>query len=90
MNEVLWSCLQRPETLRLPTWYLGAGCISQTVWNLQHDKAPAADIKDYDPVYNDSDDLSADAEARIEQRATTLVADLPAKLDVTKPASHLW
>jgi len=41
--------------LNLPAWYLGAGCVAQTIWNRAHGKAPGADILDYDLVYYDRD-----------------------------------
>src|SRR5437870_11001009 len=47
-NEKLWECLRRVAALDLPAWYLGAGCVAQTIWNVAHGKAPSADIHDYD------------------------------------------
>jgi uncharacterized protein len=49
-NEALWECLHRFPALNLSAWYLGAGCVAQTIWNLAHGKAPSADILDYDLV----------------------------------------
>ncbi len=60
-NETLWECLQRCGGLNLPAWYLGAGCVAQTIWNLAHGKSPGADILDYDLVYYDRD-LSEEGE----------------------------
>ena len=42
-NEALWECLHRLPALQLSAWYLGAGCVAQTIWNLTHGKAPSAD-----------------------------------------------
>lgn len=39
-NDLLAECLKRFAALSLPDWYLGAGCISQTMWNIAH-PAPA-------------------------------------------------
>ena len=41
---MFWDCLERLAVLELPGWYLGAGCIAQTVWNAAHGKAPGSDI----------------------------------------------
>ena len=89
-NEVLWECLYRFPALNLPAWYLGAGCVAQTIWNLAHDKVPGADILDYDLVYYDRD-LSEARELDVSQAARALVADLAIELDVTNEARvHLW
>ena len=89
-NPVLWECLHRLPALALPDWYLGAGCIVQTVWNLAHGKPSNDDILDYDLVYFDAD-LSNDAEARVAQRAGGLLADLPVRVDAKNQARvHVW
>jgi hypothetical protein len=90
-NGALWECLGRVAALNLPSWYLAAGCIAQTVWNSAHAKAPGSDIVDYDLVYYDSVDLSEESETAVEREAKLLVADLPVKLDVKNQARvHLW
>jgi hypothetical protein len=89
-NEVLWESLRRLPTLDLPDWYLGAGCVAQTVWNLAHGKPLNEDILDYDLVYFDPD-LSEEAEARVARRAQDLLADLPVMVDAKNQARvHLW
>jgi len=37
-NGALWECLRRLPALELLGWYLGAGCIAQTIWNIVHGK----------------------------------------------------
>ena len=72
----------------LPSWYLGAGAIAQTVWNQLHGFEPARGIKDYDLVYFDPDDLSAESEGRIEATARS---ELGINIDVKNEARvHLW
>jgi hypothetical protein len=82
--------LQRLVTLDLPHWYLGAGCIAQTVWNAAHGKPATANIADYDIVYFDPD-LSAEAEDAAVTAVQALLADLPLHADVKNQARvHLW
>jgi hypothetical protein len=89
-NAALWECLERFPALGLSAWYLGAGCVAQTIWNLAHGKAAGDDILDYDLVYFDRD-LSEDRERAVTAAARELVADLPVELDVTNQARvHLW
>jgi hypothetical protein len=47
-NEVLMDILTRAAKLDLPGWYLTAGCVFQTVWNVVTDRPPTEGIKDYD------------------------------------------
>ncbi len=90
-NPAALAVLQRTSRLRLASWYLGGGCVAQTVWNHLHGFAPTYGIKDYDVVYFDPDDLSAAGEHAVEQRLRSLHADLAVKLDVANEARvHLW
>lgn len=90
-NRVTLAILERCAGLELPGWYLGAGAVTQTVWNELHGFEPSRGVKDYDLVYFDDADLSPEAERRAEQRAIALVGDLNIKLDVTNEARvHLW
>ena len=90
-NRRLWSALERLASLALPSWYLGAGCVCQSVWNVAHGREPHADIKDYDLVYFDSSDLSAEAERQVEVRAQALCAELDIEIDATNEAGvHRW
>lgn len=90
-NGVVWEILTRVPRLQLPDWYLGAGCIAQTVWNELHGFAPATNIKDYDLVYFDSSDLSREAEESHARDARRLLVDVPAELDVANEARvHFW
>lgn len=89
-NEVVAECLARLPGLALPNWYLGAGCLAQSVWNRAHSRPPAADILDYDIVYFD-DDLSEPSENEAADAVRQLLADLPVKVDVKNQARvHLW
>jgi hypothetical protein len=89
-NRLLCEVLHRLAELELPDWYLGAGCISQTVWNLAAGNTPNHGISDYDFVYFDPD-TSELAERAASEQAAKQVADLNVRLDVKNQARvHLW
>jgi len=90
-QPVVAAILDRVPALELPGWYLGAGCVTQTVWNALHGFDPRFGIKDYDLIYFDRHDLSERAEKAVEAIADRLVTELGVRLDVTNEARvHLW
>ncbi|MFF2384409.1 nucleotidyltransferase family protein [Streptomyces sp. NPDC058108] len=90
-NEVLLEVLSRTAALRLPGWYLTAGCLFQTVWNVVTDRPPAEGIKDYDVFYFDDGDLSWEAEDAVIREAKEVFARLPAEVEIRNEARvHLW
>lgn len=85
------SLLARWDELALPDGWLVAGCLFQTVWNLRADRAPESDIKDYDLFYFDPDDLSREAELRVQARVEAVVGDLGITVEAANQARvHLW
>jgi hypothetical protein len=89
-NQLVGECLERLAGLDLPNWYLGGGCIAQTVWNVAHSHPAATGIDDFDIAYFDRD-LSARAENEAVTRVRDLLADLPVRPDVKNQARvHLW
>lgn len=91
LNPVVAAILDWGPQLQLPSWYLGAGAVTQTVWNILHGFDPTSGIEDYDLVFFDPDDLSADAERLVERKAGELLADSGVHVDVTNEARvHLW
>src|SRR3989338_9420684 len=90
-NEFITEVFAHSAELKLPNWYVGAGCIAQTVWNSISDVPPSQNIKDIDLVYFDSSKLSAEAEAAHRDRIQKLLHNLPINLDVKNQARvHLW
>lgn len=90
-NEVIMTILNRALSMKLSNWYLGAGCIAQTVWNEQHGFPPAAYIKDYDLVYFDSTNLSYEAEDWYIKKGTGIFQDLGVQVEIRNQARvHLW
>jgi hypothetical protein len=95
-NPVCAAVLDGAGSLGLPGWYLGAGALAQTVWNAAHQLPPEHGIADYDLVYFDAADLSAEAEEAAEAAATAAFGPASSgqaevRLDVTNEARvHLW
>jgi hypothetical protein len=85
------AILARWDALALPDGWLVAGCLFQTVWNLQAGRPPEADIKDYDLFYFDDTDLGEAAEQRVQRRVEAVLGDLGITLEATNQARvHLW
>ncbi|KQZ42576.1 nucleotidyltransferase family protein [Duganella sp. Root1480D1] len=85
------AILERWAALDLPDSWLVAGCLFQTVWNLQAGRAPEADIKDYDLFYFDHADLSEKGEQDVQARVDALFADLGVPIEVANQARvHTW
>ncbi|WP_371243422.1 nucleotidyltransferase family protein [Streptomyces pimonensis] len=85
-NEVLLEVLDRTAALRLPGWYLTAGCPFQTVGNVVTGRPPTEGIKDYDVFHFDDRDLSWEAEDAVIRAAAEAFADLPAEVEVRNEA----
>lgn len=90
-NEVAEAVLALAAELDLPGWYFGAGGVAQTVWNLRHGFEAAEGIKDYDLVYFDPGDLSAESEREIEEQVADRLSAFGVVADVHNEARvHLW
>lgn len=71
-------------------YYLGAGAITQTVWNHLTERAYDYGIDDLDIVYFD-DDLSYEAEDLWIRKVKSVMKDLTIPVDVKNQARvHLW
>ncbi|GAA5040339.1 nucleotidyltransferase family protein [Streptomyces siamensis] len=90
-NEILTDVMTRAATLELPDWYVTAGCLFQTVWNVVTDRDPTHGIRDYDLFYFDDGDLSWEAEDAVIEAGRTVFAGLPARVEIRNEARvHLW
>lgn len=79
------------DRLALPQGWLVAGCLFQTVWNLQAGRDPHEGIKDYDLFWHDPSDLSAAHEARVQREVEALVAGRGITVEACNQARvHLW
>jgi hypothetical protein len=90
-NPVIGAILERMPQLELGDWYLTAGGVFQTVWNVVSGRDPHVGIKDYDVFYFDDSDLSYEAEDAVIQRVRKLFSDITAAIEVRNEARvHLW
>jgi hypothetical protein len=90
-NPVNAALLARLDGLGAPDCWLVAGCLFQTVWNLQSDLPPDHGIRDYDIFYHDPTDLSWEAEDAVIRRGAALFADLGVRIEIRNQARvHLW
>jgi uncharacterized protein len=90
-NSTLIEVLARTAAMGLPGWYLVAGCLYQTVWNVVTGQPAQAGILDYDVAYFDDADLSWQAEDEVIQAGNAVFADLPAPVQIRNQARvHLW
>jgi hypothetical protein len=90
-NRTLTEVLARAATMNLPGWYLVAGCLYQTVWNVVTGQPPEAGILDYDLVYFDGSDLSWDGEDAVISAGHQAFAGLATPVQIRNQARvHLW
>ena len=91
LNRTLGEVLSGAAAMNLPGWYLVAGCLYQTVWNVITGQPPEAGILDYDLVYFDASDLSWEAEDAVIRAGNEVFAGLAAPVQIRNQARvHLW
>lgn len=89
-SPVLAEILRETPALGLENYYVGAGCICQTVWNFQNGLDWMHGISDIDLAYFD-EDLSYEKEDAVIRRVKQKFFALPVALDVKNQARvHLW
>ena len=85
------AILDRWSMLALPDGWLVAGCLFQTVWNLQAGRSPVADIRDYDLFYFDPGDTSEEGESGVQERIDEVLSDLGVTIEASNQARvHVW
>ena len=91
LNQPLFDILNKATTIGLQDYYIGAGCVAQSVWNYQMGLELTYGISDIDFVYFDNTDLSAEAENSTIAKAESVLNPCPIKLDIKNQARvHLW
>jgi uncharacterized protein len=90
-NGTLTEVLARALAFDLADWYLVAGCLYQTVWNVVTGQPAEDGILDYDLAYFDGSDLSWEAEDEVIQAGSKVFAGPPAPVQIRNQARvHLW
>ena len=84
-NRFNAEILDRARFLGFTDWWLTAGCLAQSIWNLKTGKAPETGIEDYDLFYFDPD-TSWDAEDHMISRCVDLFSDLPIQIELRNQA----
>ncbi|WP_114086434.1 nucleotidyltransferase family protein [Thalassospira profundimaris] len=77
--------LDRMAHFGLNDWWLTAGCLAQTIWNIQAGYDPTAHIDDYDLFYFDPD-TGFEAEDRVIKQVTALFDDVPVRVEMRNQA----
>lgn len=87
----LWDVLVWLADRKPPDWHVGAGCLTQCVWNRLSGRPSRAGINDIDVVFFDPDDLRQDPESMLEADLAVAFGDLDMAFDVKNQARvHLW
>lgn len=91
-NPDVRAVLEHVADLDLPPWYLTAGALFQTVWNIAAGHADLSHgIRDFDLFYYDAEDLSYEAEDRLIRRCLHGAGRLGVELEPRNQARvHLW
>lgn len=90
LNRTNAEILARAPQLGLRDWWLTAGSLMATVWNLRSGRAANQGIREYDLAYF-TEDSSQEAEEEARRAAARLFADLDATVTVRNQArTHLW
>ena len=90
-NHPLFNVIEGANRIGLKDYYIGAGCIAQTVWNYQLGLELTHGISDIDFAYYDSSDLSFEEESTAIDQITHAIGACEIKLDIKNQARvHLW
>ncbi|MGZ2222719.1 nucleotidyltransferase family protein [Glutamicibacter nicotianae] len=89
-NPVNQQILHLAPQLGVSNWWLTAGALFQTVWNVLEGKDPQNGIRDYDFFYF-NEDTSYEAEGAVIRRAKKLFKGIDAEIEVRNEARvHIW
>lgn len=90
-SKIIGTAIERASLLNFDHYYIGAGCIVQTVWNYLSNNPLEYGIKDIDFVYFDDKNLDFEAENTVISQVKELYSDLNIEVDVKNQARvHLW
>ena len=87
----LWEILVWLAARNPPDWHVGAGCLTQCVWNRLSGRPSRVGVNDIDVVFFDPGDLREDPETTLEADLADAFGDLKMAFDVKNQARvHLW
>ncbi|MDF9850163.1 MULTISPECIES: nucleotidyltransferase family protein [unclassified Paenibacillus] len=90
-SSLLMDVFRRARFLEPLPYYVGAGCLVQTVWNQLTGRPAEYGISDIDLVYFDPADLSFEAESEQIAEGRRQFNGVPVPLDIKNQARvHLW
>ena len=90
-NKILNKLFTRAPSLGLKDYYIGAGCLAQTIWNYLSGFPLNHGIQDVDFVYYNNKDMSFNEEDKVVNKVHKLYKNIPIKIDVKNQARvHLW
>ena len=90
-SKTINIAIERAKLLDIENYYIGAGCIAQTVWNYLFNNPLEYGIKDIDFVYFDDKNLDPESENSVILKVKDLYSDLKIQVDVKNEARvHLW
>jgi hypothetical protein len=90
-SKIIRVALERAKLLEIDNYYIGAGCITQTVWNYLSNNPLDYGIKDIDFVYFDDKNLEVESEDRVIAKVKELYSNINIEVDVKNEARvHLW
>lgn len=90
-SGLLLEIFNKARNLELNSYFVGAGCITQTVWNQLTGRSLTYGISDIDIVYFDDSNLSLEEEDVIIKKADKCFEDVKLPIDVKNQARvHLW
>ncbi len=89
-NEIINIAIERAKLLDIDNYYIGAGCITQTVWNYLSNNPLEYGIKDIDFVYFDGNNLGSKSENIVISKVKDLYSDLKIELDVKNQEEFIY
>lgn len=90
-NKELMQVFDEMRNFNFESYYIGAGCITQSIWNDLTNRPLHYGIGDIDIIYFDDQDLSYEAEDKVIRIAEQVFSDIHIKIDIKNQARvHMW
>lgn len=90
-NDILMQVFNNVRRFEFESYYVGAGCITQTIWNDLTNRPINYGITDIDLIYFNDKDISYEAEDEIIRKGNLYFSEIPIKVDIKNQARvHMW